>query len=235
MSLNVVWLEPGRLLPKPRAVGPMGLVAVGGDLRPKTLLDAYAKGIFPWYEDEPILWFSPERRMVLRPEEIRLGRSVRRSLKKDLFDVRLDTAFSRVIRGCAAAVRSDQRGTWINRDMIQAYCELHELGFAHSAEAWRMGRLVGGLYGVSLGGVFFGESMFTKESDASKVAFVRLVEQLRAWGFRLIDCQIYTEHLTRFGAVEWDRRRFLRALRDALTMATRRGRWRFDAPGRLKG
>ncbi|MFQ5877010.1 MAG: leucyl/phenylalanyl-tRNA--protein transferase [Acidobacteriota bacterium] len=230
MSRPIALLEPGAPLPSPRRVGPMGLVAVGGDLSAKTLLDAYSKGIFPWYEEEPILWFSPDPRVVLVPSAIRISRSTRRALKRNRFEVRLDTAFERVIRACAEVKRPGQRGTWINADMVRAYCRLHRMGYAHSAEAWREGKLAGGLYGVSLGAAFFGESMFARESGASKVALVRLAEQLCRWRFTLIDCQIPTEHLQRFGAVQWDRRRFLDELSSALRVQTRRGRWRLDPP-----
>jgi len=225
---NVAFLEPGAPLPAPRAGGPAGLVAVGGDLRPETLLDAYAKGIFPWYEEDPILWFCPDPRMVLRPRDLRINRSLRRTLRRGRFEVRLDTAFGQVIRACAGARRPGARGTWINRDMIRAYERLHALGFAHSAEAYREGRLVGGLYGVAMGAVFFGESMFTGEDDASKVALVCLRDQLMAWGFEMIDCQVPTPHMARLGATAWQRRRFLRALQEALRAPTRRGAWTID-------
>lgn len=228
MTKAVAYLEPGMPLPDPGRAGPMGLVAVGGDLRPATLLDAYSKGIFPWYERAPVLWFSPDPRTVLLPGDLRVSRSLRRTLRRGRFEVRLDTAFDLVIEGCARAPRPGQKGTWINPDMVRAYRELHRLGYAHSAEAWREGRLAGGVYGVSLGGVFFGESMFTREDDAAKAALVRLVEQIRAWGFRLFDCQIHTPNAARFGAAEWERGAFLRALREALEAPTRRGRWAFD-------
>lgn len=228
MTGPVTFVEPGMPIPSPRRVGPMGLVAVGGDLRPETLLDAYSKGIFPWYEEEPILWFSPDPRMVLVPSEIRVARSARRALKSRRFEVRLDTAFDRVIRNCSEVERPGQRGTWINEDMVRAYGRLHEMGYAHSVETWHGGELVGGLYGVSLGSVFFGESMYSRESDASRVALIRLAEQLQRWRFRLMDCQIHTPHLERFGAREWRRGDFLRSLRAGLRSPTREGRWTFD-------
>ncbi len=220
-------------LPESREAGPSGLVAVGGDLRPETLVDAYSKGAFPWYEEEPILWFSPDPRMVLRPDDLVLGRSVRRALARDRYCVRVDTAFDEVIRECATIRRPGQHGTWINPAMIKAYGQLHEIGLAHSVEAWCDGRLAGGLYGISLGAAFFGESMFARDDDASKVAFVHLVGQLKAWGFRLIDCQIRTELMARFGAVEWPRTRFLRSLKAALKKPTRRGRWTLDPASRF--
>lgn len=231
--MNVVFLEPGSPFPESREAGPSGLVAVGGDLRPGTLVDAYAKGAFPWYEEEPILWYSPDPRMVLRPGDLSLSRSVRRALARDRYVVRFDTAFDQVIRSCATVRRPRQQGTWINSAMIEAYNRLHESGLAHSVEAWCEGSLAGGLYGVSLGAVFFGESMFSRGADASKVAFVHLVGQLQAWGFRLIDCQIHTDLMARFGAVEWPRHRFLRSLKAALNKPTRQGRWTLDPAARF--
>jgi leucyl/phenylalanyl-tRNA--protein transferase len=225
MPATIAFLQPGDRVPNADRVGPHGLVAVGGDLRPATLIDAYGKGIFPWYEQAPILWFSPDPRMVLLPEELRISRSVRRALHRNLFEVRFDTAFDRVIAACAAVARPEQSGTWINADMVRAYGVLHRHGYAHSCEVWRDGRLAGGLYGVSLGGAFFGESMFSLEPDASKVAFIRLVERLRDWSFALVDCQIHTDHLARFGARELPRDQFLHSLAGALRLPTRRGSW----------
>lgn len=208
-----------------------GLLAVGGDLGPDRLLLAYRQGIFPWYERNPILWFSPDPRMVLRACDLRVSRSLGKTLRKGLFRFSLDTAFDRVIETCARARRPGQRTTWITPAMRRAYGELHRLGYAHSAEAWQGEALVAGLYGVSLGGAFFGESMFAKAPDASKAAFVRLVEQLRAWGIELIDSQVHTEHLARFGAEEWPRKSYLRALGKALEQPTRKGPWEFEAGG----
>lgn len=225
MPATIAYLEPGEMVPCPAEVGPHGLVAVGGDLRPATLIDAYGKGNFPWYQEAPILWFSPDPRMVLLPEELRVSRSLRRALKKNAFEVRFDTAFDRIIVACAAIERPGQSGTWINADMVHAYIELHRQGYAHSCEVWRDGHLVGGLYGVSTGGAFFGESMFSLEPDASKVAFVRLIERLRGWSFTLIDCQIHTDHLARLGARELPRGEFLRRLADAVRLPTRKGIW----------
>ncbi len=215
--------------PPPEAAEPGGLLAVGGDLTPERLLLAYSLGIFPWYgEDLPILWHSPDPRMVLRPAQLRVSRNLRRRLRRPPYELRLDSAFERVIRACADVPRPGQDGTWITEEMIGAYRRLHELGFAHSAEAWQDGSLVGGLYGVSLGGCFFGESMFALRPDASKVAFVALVRQLASWGFDLIDCQVHTEHLARFGAEEWPRARFLELLLRSRQRPTRRGPWRLD-------
>jgi leucyl/phenylalanyl-tRNA--protein transferase len=207
-----------------------GLLAVGGDLSPSRLLSAYRCGIFPWYSDgEPILWFSPDPRMVLPTDQLRLGRGTKRTLRRARYELRLDTAFDKVIRACARTPRPEQSGTWLTLDMVDAYCRLHELGFAHSAEAWEDGQLVGGVYGVSLGGYFCGESMFRTRDGASLAALVALVLQLRRWGIGLFDCQMYSRHTERLGAREWPRERFLQKLSGALDQPTRAGRWRFDA------
>jgi leucyl/phenylalanyl-tRNA--protein transferase len=220
-----------RLVFPPPELAEDGLLAVGGDLRPERLLLAYAQGIFPWYsEGQPILWHSPEPRMVLRATELHVPRSLRKILKKGAYRVSLDAAFPEVIAACASARRPGQRGTWITRAMKKAYLELHRQGFAHSAEAWAGDSLAGGLYGVSIGSAFFGESMFAREPDASKVAFVTLVGQLARWGITLIDCQVHTGHLERFGATEWPRRDYLAALRAAIRQPTRAGRWALE-PG----
>jgi len=180
---------------------PNGLLAVGGDLSPQRLLRAYRQGIFPWYNaGQPILWWSPDPRLVLFPADLRISRSLRKALRRGLFRVTLDTAFEAVVAACAAP-RGDGQGTWITRDVAAAYTRLYALGHAHSVEVWQQDRLVGGLYGVALGRVFFGESMFTQVSDASKVGFVTLVRQLVRWGYELIDCQVYTGHLASLGAI----------------------------------
>ncbi len=219
--------------PDPRRADRRGLLAYGGDLAPERLLAAYAQGVFPWYDDEPILWYSPDPRLVLRPGELHVGRSLRKRMRARPFELSMDLAFDAVIRACADAKRPGQPGTWIGRDMIEAYGRLHGLGFAHSVEAWERDeagerRLVGGLYGVSLGRAFFGESMFAKVEDASKIAFVALVHQVEGWGFDFVDCQVHTPHLARFGATEWRRSTFLRALASALEGETRRGSWVFS-------
>jgi leucyl/phenylalanyl-tRNA--protein transferase len=213
--------------PDPRKADAEGLVAYGGDLNPQRLLAAYAQGIFPWPYDAktPLLWFSPDPRMTLRPSDLHVSRSLQRTLNKKLYEVRFDTAFEQVIKRCATIRRPGQGGTWITQDMIQAYIQLHEMGFAHSAEAWSDGKLVGGLYGVSLGAAFFGESMFARQPNASKVAFVHLIKQLQSWGFHLFDCQVHTEHVARLGATPWPRTRFLKALEKALEEPTRKGPW----------
>jgi leucyl/phenylalanyl-tRNA--protein transferase len=179
---------------------PNGLLAVGGCLSATRLLNAYRHGIFPWYNaNEPILWWSPDPRLVLFPEHLQVSRSLKKTLRKNTFTVTFDTAFDKVIRACADS-RQSREGTWITKDIMRAYRELHLLGFAHSAETWREGELVGGLYGVAIGRVFFGESMFHTETDASKAAFAVLVRHLKDWNFELIDCQVYTHHLASLGA-----------------------------------
>lgn len=224
--MPVFSLPPEHVFPDPQLSREDGLLAVGGDLHPHRLLLAYATGIFPWYsEGQPILWHSPDPRFVLEPKDLRIQRSLKKVLKKHPFELRMDSDFEAVIDGCARARRPGQRGTWITRDMKEGYLELHRLGFAHSTEAWHEGKLVAGLYGVSLGTVYFGESMFTRVDDASKIAFVALVRQLQVWGFELIDSQVYTRHVARFGAAEIPRRRYLSTLERCLREPTRRGAW----------
>jgi len=204
---------------------PNGLLAVGGDLSPRRLLAAYRHGIFPWYsEGDPILWWSPDPRMVLFPAELRVTRSLAKTLRNASYEVRFDTAFDDVMRGCAAP-RAGQPGTWITAEMRAAYGRLHELGYAHSAETWIDGELAGGLYGVAIGRMFFGESMFMRRRDASKIAFVHLVEHLRAADYGLIDCQMHTEHLASLGARTLARREFSRRLKDLVDYERAPGRW----------
>jgi leucyl/phenylalanyl-tRNA--protein transferase len=208
-----------------------GIIAVGGDLSPERLVQAYRRGIFPWYsEGLPILWHCPDPRFVLEPAALHVPKSLRKMMKRGVYQVKLDTAFEAVIDGCARTRRPGQRGTWITRDMRKAYLRLHELGIAHSAEAWLDGKLVGGLYGVSLGHVFYGESMFATADDASKVAFVTLVEWMREWGVSLVDCQQETAHLARFGAVPWPRARFTQALVSLTAAPSRQGKWSLPTP-----
>lgn len=222
-------LPPEHLFPDPSYAREDGLLAVGGDLDPKRLLLGYSQGIFPWYsEDQPILWHAPDPRFVLFLDEFHIGRSLKKTLRKQPFEIRMDTAFERVLLGCSTAKREDQQGTWITREMHRAYTRLHELGFAHSTEAWVDDDLVGGLYGVSLGGMYFGESMYAHTSDASKVAFVALVMQLKRWGFDLLDSQVHTEHLARFGAREIPRAAFMGLLKDRIEKPSRRGVWSLD-------
>ena len=192
---------------------PSGLLAAGGDLSPARLLSAYERGVFPWYSaQQPILWWAPDPRMVLFPAEFKVSRSLGKTLRNGGFDCRFDTAFGATIRACAAPRRSGA-DTWLNTEMIDSYEELHRRGYGHSVETWRGDELVGGLYGLQLGGVFFGESMFSGERDASKVALARLVEQCRRRGIELIDCQIASSHLASLGAREVSRNEFVQLLR----------------------
>jgi leucyl/phenylalanyl-tRNA---protein transferase len=236
--MTVYRLPEELVFPPPIEAEADGLLAVGGDLSPERLLLAYSQGIFPWpHEGWPMLWFSPDPRMILDIEEVRIQRSLRQSMRKGRYEIRLDSAFGEVVAGCKVARRPGQHGTWITNGMRRAYLRLHELGFAHSAEAWHDGKLAGGLYGVSLGRAFFGESMFALEPDASKVAFVTLVEQLRRWGFHFVDAQVHTPHLERFGARLIPREDYLQRLEAALKFPARRGPWRleFDAQELLPG
>ncbi|MGG7054467.1 leucyl/phenylalanyl-tRNA--protein transferase [Nitrosomonas sp. ANs5] len=207
---------------------PNGLLAAGGDLSPERLLSAYRRGIFPWFNDgEPILWWSPDPRMVLFPHELRISRSLHQTLKKKHYEIRTDHAFSSVIRACAAP-RRKQDGTWIHNEMIAAYSALHHQGIAHSVETWIGGELAGGLYGVAIGQMFFGESMFSRVTDASKIALVHLVKQLANWNFGLIDCQMKTAHLASMGAREIPRSSFVQRLNERISEPGRNGRWHFD-------
>lgn len=218
-----------RLVFPPVELAEDGLLAVGGDLSVERLVLGYSQGIFPWYGPElPILWHAPDPRMVLTPDELIVNRSLRKAIRRQPYQLKLDTAFSAVLAACAEVPRPGQDGTWIIPAMVEAYGGLHARGFAHSFEAWDGDVLVGGLYGVSLGGCFYGESMFARAPDASKVAFAAAVAQLAAWGIGLIDCQVHTEHLARFGARELPRAEFMRRLAVALESPTRRGRWQFD-------
>ncbi|OZA30433.1 MAG: leucyl/phenylalanyl-tRNA--protein transferase [Hydrogenophilales bacterium 17-61-9] len=245
---------------------PNGLLAMGGDLSLERLLDAYRHGIYPWFNPgEPILWWSPDPRMVLAPDEIRVTRSLAKRIRNGGFEVRVDTVFADVMRACAAprppvgrasggvllagaaprppagrvsggglpagaAPRDDMAGTWISPDMVAAYSRLHQAGYAHSVETWHNGELVGGLYGVAIGRMFYGESMFSRMPDASKVALVRLAQQLRQWGFGLIDCQMETRHLASLGARSVPRSVFTAQLADLVNLAHQPGPWTFDAP-----
>ena len=205
-----------------------GVVAVGGDLSVKRLVTAYSQGIFPWYHDGlPILWHSPDPRMVLELENFRVGRSLQKQVRRRPYRIEFDTAFAEVIRACAEAPRPDQDGTWITQEMQDAYIQLFEEGYAHSAEAWDGDTLVGGLYGVALGKAFFGESMFAKAGDASKIAFVELASWLSAKSYQFIDCQMHTHHLERFGAKEKSRASYLADLGKALETATVREKWSY--------
>jgi leucyl/phenylalanyl-tRNA---protein transferase len=203
-----------------------GILAVGGDLSPERLLLAYRSGIFPWFnEDDPIVWWSPNPRFVMLPEQLKVSKSMKQVLKKQTFQITFDQDFRNVILACQTVKRNGQSGTWITNDMVEAYCTLHQLGFAHSIEAWQNGQLVGGLYGVSLGKAFFGESMFAKESNASKAAYIALVQKLQYLNFQIIDCQVYTAHLESLGAQDMDRPDFIRLVKKALKEETLQGNW----------
>lgn len=217
----IPWLaNDAHFPPVERALGvPNGLLAAGGDLSVTRLLAAYRNGIFPWFNPgEPILWWSPDPRMVLIPGEFRISRSLARTLRNGGHEVRWDTAFEQVMRGCAAP-RAAQSGTWIGEDMIAAYCELHQSGYAHSVETWAGGRLVGGVYGVSIGRMFYGESMFSDVSNASKIALAHLARQLERWQFGMIDCQMNTPHLATLGAREIPRSEFIASLKELIHCA----------------
>lgn len=208
---------------------PNGLLAMGGDLSMERLLDAYRHGIFPWFNPgEPILWWSPDPRMVLVPGEIRVTRSLAKRIRNGGFDVRVDTAFAEVMRACAAP-RERAGGTWISPAMVAAYTRLHQAGYAHSVETWHDNALVGGLYGVAIGRMFYGESMFSRQPDASKVALVRLARQLQRWDFGLIDCQMETAHLASLGARTVPRAAFTARLIELVNLSHRPGPWYFDA------
>lgn len=209
---------------------PEGLLAIGGDLRCARLLAAYRQGIFPWYsEGQPILWWSPDPRATLFPHKLKVSRSLKKTLRKNRFRITLDVCFPEVIRACAAPrEQQPEPGTWILPEMVDAYSRLHELGYAHSIEAWLGNELAGGLYGVALGGAFFGESMFSRVTDASKVAFVYLVHQLQEWEFQLIDCQVSSPHLTSLGAEDIRREHFMKILGEALRREDKKGPWHFN-------
>lgn len=231
---GIHWLSlehPQRFPDVERALDePNGLLAVGGDLSEERLLAAYRRGIFPWYsEGEPILWWSPDPRAVLFPEHVRISRSLRKTLRRRVFEVTLDEAFPDVVSACAGP-RERTRGTWITSEVFRAYCHLHERGLAHSVECWQDGRLVGGLYGLAIGAVFFGESMFSHATDASKVALVHLVWQLRRWNFGVIDCQVGSAHLASLGAIDIPRREFLRLITQGCALPTILGPWHFENP-----
>jgi leucyl/phenylalanyl-tRNA---protein transferase len=207
---------------------PNGLLCAGGDLSPARIVDAYRHGIFPWFsEGDPILWWSPDPRMVLFPDELKVSRSLRRTVARGVYETRFDTAFRDVIEACAAP-RDGQSGTWIVPEMVEAYVRLHKLGLVHSVESWRDGELAGGLYGMALGKVFFGESMFTRAPDASKVALVKLVERLRAGGCRVIDCQQATPHLASLGAREIPRNAFAQLVQESIQYPPAGERWSPD-------
>ena len=222
-----VFLLPTEIVfPPPQLSTKEGLLAIGGDLNPDRLIEAYRRGIFPWYsEDDPILWWSPDPRLILSPNELKISRSLAKELRRRRFHITIDTCFDSVIAACAQIRRNNSEGTWINPDMEEAYIRLHQRGYAHSIEVWFNDNLVGGLYGVSLGGCFFGESMFSTISNASKTALVYLCRFMRAHDFELIDCQIQTPHLKSLGARAIPRENFLSALKMALRKPSLQGRW----------
>jgi len=214
--MSLPWLSESHQFPPVSSALPDGLLASGGDLSPERLLSAYRQGIFPWFNvDNPILWWSPDPRMVLIPEQIAISKSLKRTLKKQPYTVSIDQAFTAVMSACAQPRDDDveaESSTWIHPDMITAYTQLHQQGHAHSVECWAEGRLVGGLYGVAIGRIFFGESMFSFARDSSKIALVTLCQQLQQWGVPLIDCQLYSAHLASMGAIEIDRDDFIAVL-----------------------
>ncbi|MCF7927540.1 MAG: leucyl/phenylalanyl-tRNA--protein transferase [Spirochaetales bacterium] len=216
---------------------PFGIIVGGGDLEPETLLRAYRYGFFPWYDQPPILWHHPNERFILPPSQLHVPKRIRRNLRKQPFRLTMDQDFPAVISACSSIPREDQNGTWITSEMQDAYTRLHRLGYAHSVEAWDDEGLAGGLYGVSLGRCFFGESMFTYRSDASKAAFAHFASYLDLRGFVCIDAQVYTEHLARFGAYEIPRLEYLDILRQGCRARTWRGRWSeifSDFPGAVQ-
>ena len=226
--MPVFYLTDDHIFPPPHLAEKEGLLAVGGDLSEDRLLLAYRMGIFPWYSDEePVLWWSPDPRLVLYPKEIKVSKTLKKIIKKEKFHITMDQAFAEVIRECAQIRVDNNEGTWINEDMMKAYFRLHQSGYAHSVEAWYEGGLSGGLYGVSLGKSFFGESMFARKSNASNVALVKLVEYLAALSFDMVDCQVRTEHMIRFGAREIPRDLFLQQLNESLGKQTKIGKWQF--------
>ncbi|HXG29293.1 MAG TPA: leucyl/phenylalanyl-tRNA--protein transferase [Nevskiales bacterium] len=233
--LRLPWLDPSRpeqdFPPVEQALTePNGLLALGGDLSPVRLLNAYRHGIFPWYSaGEPILWWSPDPRCVFRPGSLHVSRSLRKALSRNDYTVTLDQAFETVVRACAAP-RAGQRGTWLLPEMINAYLRLHHEGWAHSCEVWRKRELIGGIYGLSLGRVFYGESMFSRASNGSKIALIWLARQLTAWDFVLLDGQVGSPHLYTLGAIDLPRRSFVQTLGTACQQPDRRGLWRFDIP-----
>lgn len=224
---RIFLLSDDLIFPDPKLADAHGLLAIGGDLSAERLLLAYENGIFPWYsEDQPILWFSPDPRLVLFPAKIIVSRSLKKTINKKVFDIRFDSNFEEVIVECSKIERKDQDGTWITNDMIDAYIDLHNQGYAHSVEAYFEGSLVGGLYGVSLGGAFFGESMFHTMTDASKVALYYLVEKVKDWDFDFIDSQVVTEHMKNLGAEEIPRTKYLELLKNTLKKKTIIGMWK---------
>lgn len=215
--MPIFGLSDDLIFPHPSLAEEDGLLAVDGDLSPERLIVAYRNGIFPWFsEDEPILWWSPNPRFILYPKDIKVSHSMKKLLKKNTYKISFDTCFRDVISNCSNLRK--ESGTWITNDMIEAYCKLHELGYAHSVEAWYEDRLVGGLYGISIGKCFFGESMFSTMSNASKAAFITLCKKLEEKGYTMVDCQVYTEHLESLGAVNISREKFLELVEEGISI-----------------
>ena len=223
--MAVFYLNEKNIFPPVSLAEENGILAVGGDLSPARLIAAYEKGIFPWYsQGDPIIWWSPDPRFVIFPEEVKVSRSMKKELRKGTFTITADKAFEQVIKACRKP-RKHESGTWITDDIVKGYTELHKLGYAHSVEAWKDGELRGGLYGISLGRCFFGESMFSIEPNSSKAAFVTLAQKLASLNFDIIDCQVYTAHLESLGAVEIPREEFTAILDYSLTQETLKGDW----------
>ncbi len=227
---QIPWLEDSLEFPKlaTALTDPDGLLAAGGDLSPERIVAAYKKGIFPWFsDDQPILWWSPDPRCVVFPEKLHISKSLRKKLNKQPFKVTFDRDFPSVIQCCANS-RGEEAGTWITDDMLEAYIELHHLGFAHSVEVWSGNQLVGGLYGLAIGRCFFGESMFSSATDASKIAFVYLANQLKAWNYHIIDCQVENPHLLTLGAETIQRSKFQTILETNIGETPSAHQWEFD-------
>ncbi len=223
--MPVFQLSKKIVFPSVRLSEPNGILAVGGDLSPERIIEAYRNGIFPWYsEGDPIIWWSPDPRFAVKPGDVKVSKTMRQVLRRDTFRFTADTCFEHVMRQCSLP-RKHERGTWINEDMIEAYTQLHSMGIAHSVEAWHGDELAGGLYGISLGRMFFGESMFTRVPNASKAAFITLAGSLEMLNFDLIDCQVYTSHLESLGAADYDREYFLSVLSGSLEKETLSGNW----------
>ncbi|GAB5538290.1 MAG: leucyl/phenylalanyl-tRNA--protein transferase [Salibacteraceae bacterium] len=224
--MPIYQLNEAMAFPRPELADDDGLLAVGGDMSVERVMLAYEHGIFPWYhEEQPILWWSPPRRMMLYPGKLKVSKSLRRSIKNKGFELRIDFAFYEVIMNCAQVKRKDQEDTWINQDTIAVFQKLHNLGFAHSFEIWKANELVGGLYGLSLGKAFFGESMFSKETDASKAAFYYLHAFIVQQNFHFVDCQLHNDHLASLGAYEVPREQYLSELKSALAYPDIIGKW----------
>ncbi|MCF8296799.1 MAG: leucyl/phenylalanyl-tRNA--protein transferase [Saprospiraceae bacterium] len=224
--MPVYQLNDELIFPNPNEAIKEGLLAVGGDLSAERILQAYSNGIFPWYSDEePIMWWSPNPRLVLFPEKFKISKSLKQKIRKGVFEIKFDSRFEEVIEHCSEVPRAEQDGTWITEEMKQAYINLYNHGFAHSVETYYDGKLVGGLYGLSLGNIFFGESMFHILTDASKVAFYFLVEKIKEWNFDLIDCQVKTNHLISLGAEEISREKYLELLSVSIKNKSKVGKW----------